>query len=749
MRILQLTAHEIIRLLRTLRSWLFIAIYALTPVIFCTDMFGLGGRYFSGTMTTVLMLQPAQFALKVSAFAAALHTLLEMQRDRRAHCDTLIESVVTPAGYAVRKVLALLVVMVLSAAAAAAALLPYTALMMGGLFRLNTFLRVWGPVYCGGLVITMIATAGVYMITRSLEAGFVLMASLIALDITRQYNSDFRLPWLSTQVNSISDISGSISQIRMIAYSRLLWLTFSLALFFLGLNSLRRYGLNWLRSFLQNVRRAALPLLMAAMAAAGILLFTQQPFIDNGPMLTYEEHIDPETGQITMQDNSESMSAKADYNAQIYASKGKADIFIGEDRLEGQAEFELRCTSSKEQDMALLLAPGLEIREALLDGQPVALTREKDDSFMASVWHVKLKGPLTGQTLSLHYAGAPRNRRDFQQITYMITPKFVFLDRFLPELYSGNNVLPVECTVTMSDTLTPFVTGQIIYELAPLRKGCKTYRFSTPVWRWLIAGDYNVEKFNVGGLDVQFVYFREKAGLMRESMAADTLRDVIEYFTRRFGPLDFNGMPLVLLELDGSIAAGWAMENISMFGETMFMNGAYKAAPGSANVEGGSGLGLAVHEIAHQWWGFGPSSVYTAEDGISPWSGEGLTCYSSYLYMKERFGKEYALSEYADLWQRNAHRLQNAFYMVDRENYARLAEPDALRVHYMYAGLTRYDLMPALLLKAESLTGGEDAFVARLSKMYMERHGDFTKPLDYETFLQELGLTKGVMTLDE
>jgi hypothetical protein len=700
-------------------------------------------------MATVLMLQPAKLALMVSAFAATLQTLLEMQRSRRAHCDTLIESVVTPTGYAVRKVMALCVVMVLSAAAAAAVLLPYTALMMGELFRLNTFLQVWGLVYCGGLVITLLATAGVYMITLSLEAGFVLMAGLITFDITRQYNSDFRWPWLSTQVMSISDVSGSISQIRLLTYTRLLWLAFSLALFFLGLSSLRRYGLNWLRSFLHSFKHPALPLLMAAMAAAGILLFTGQPFIDNGPMLKYEQHIDPKTGQITMQNNVDSMNVMAEYNSQIYVFKSKADLFIGDDQLEGRADFELRGGGSKEQDLALLLAPGLTILEAQLDGQPVALSKDVDDSFMTSVWHVKLKGPLTSQTLSLRYAGAPRNRRDYQQICYMITPNFVFLDQFVPVPYLTHNNSKAECTVTMAETLTPFMPGKTLDELAPLRKGCKTYRFPDPQYHWLIAGDYNVEKFNVGKLDVQFVYFREKAGLMRETMAADTLRDVIEYFTRRFGPLDFKGLPLVLMELDGGIVAGWASENISMYGETMFINGAYKAPPGSANVEGGSGLGLAVHEIAHQWWGFGPSSVYTAEDGMSPWSGEGLACYSAYLYMKECFGKEYAWQEYTNQWQRNASRLQNAFYLVDREAFARLAEPDALMVHSIYSGLTQYNLMPALLLKAESLKGDEDAFVAKLSKMYMERHGDFTKPLDYETFLQELGLSKEDLTLNE
>lgn len=749
MNILRLIAHEISRLLRAWRSWLFIAVYALTPVILCTDMFGLGGRYFSGTMTTVLMLQPAQLALRASAFAAMLQTLLEMQRDRRAHCDTLIESVMAPAGYAVRKVLALGIVMVLWAAAAAAALLPYTTFMMGDLFQLNTFLRVWGLVYCGGLVITMFASAGVYMITRSLEASFMLMAGLIAFDITRQGGDDFRLPWLSTAVSSISDASASMNQIRVLAYSRLMWLAFSAALFFLGLLSLRRYGWGWPRSFLHNCKRAALPLMMAVMAAAGILLFTQQPFIDNGPMLTYEEHIDPQTGQITMQDNADSMSVKAGYNAQLFASKGTADIWIASDHLEGRAEFELRCASSKEQDLAVLLSPGLQICEALLDGQPVGLTKDEHDSFMTSVWHVKLQGPLRGQKLSLRYSGAPRNRRDYQQLTYMITPKFVLLDRFVPELYLESGASPIACTVTMADTLTPFVTGKILDELAPLRPGCKTYRFSAPNWCWLIAGDYDMEKFNVGELNVQFVYFRQKAGLMRESMAADTLRDVIEYFTRRFGPLDFKGMPLVLLELDGSILAGWALENVSMFGETMFINGTYKAVPGSANVEGGSGPGMAVHEIAHQWWGLGQSGVFTVDDGMSPWSSEGLACYSAYLYMKERFGGEYARREYADPWQRNACRLQNAFYLVDRGNFARLAEPDALKVHYLYAGLTHYDLMPALLLKAESLLGGEDALVAKLSQIYKERHGDYAKGLDYKAFLQELGLTEEDLTLDE
>lgn len=744
----RLTLHELGRLLQTRRNWLFIAAFILTPVLLCTDLFGLGSRYFSGTMSAVLILQPARVALRYTAFAAVLLTLLELQRLRQANVDTLVYAVTSPMGFLVRQVMAILALLLLASLVVVAVLLPYTAAMMGGIFPLGTYLAVWFYLYWGGLAICVLAAAALYTLTHSLEASFIAMGILILLENALAYSTPFLSRWLGTAVSSLSDATGSQSQLHMLRYTRLTWGLAALGLFGLSLAGMRRCGKGLAASFLYTLRRKApLPVAAALLLCACGYLAVRQPFFDSGPMIEYRQTVDTETGIVTVQTDNESFAVNVRPNRTAHFSNGQADIAVYGNRLEGKASYQVRIPAGGEREQPILLGPGFDIREALLDSEPLSFYKEKDDSFHTSVWYLQLPSfdATTTGTLEITYDGSPRNRRDAQIIYYMITERFVFLNRFFPTP-SENMNLAVVCTVTLPDTLTLFVTRtQIVSEGQAAGAGRTRYTFTAYGYEWLIAGDYVVEPLKAGGLDIQFVYFRHKADIIRESGAADVLTGAIDFFSEKFGRLSFGNKPFILLELDASIGGGWAVDNISMYSETMYPGANYKASGLVENIEGGSGLGTAVHEIAHQWWGYGPSSVYIMEDETSAWSGEGLTCYSTYLYMKHLYGEAYARQSFLDGWQKNAARMQNAFYLTHREYLSGLSQDEVINIYGQYSSIARYDLMPAMLMEAERLCGGEEAFIEKLAELTRRYRG---RPVSYELFLIHLGLEKEALTIE-
>ena len=55
-----------------------------------------------------------------------------------------------------------------------------------------------------------------------------------------------------------------------------------------------------------------------------------------------------------------------------------------------------------------------------------------------------------------------------------------------------------------------------------------------------------------------------------------------------------------------------------------------------------------IHELVHQWWGLG--NMFDASDESSLWSAEGLTVYTTYRIVKERYGPSYAQEHYCLLY---------------------------------------------------------------------------------------------------
>lgn len=747
MKEIRLTLYEINRLLRVRTTWLFLAAIMLAPILLSTDMLGLGNNYY-GTMSNVFILLPAKQAAFIGASAALFLTLMELHRMAKYRMNTIIETATNPVGNSLRQTAALILAAALSVFAALCVLLPYTLMTMGSVFKILPFVACWIYIYFGAILITILLASGFYMITRSLDISFIMMGILIVISLFSTRNSSYLLFWVQTTVSYLSDATESILQIDVILYNRLVWLLASSAVYVFGLAGIRRYGKNLFDSILLSLRKVVLPSLAIVLSLSCLFSIFNEPFFDNGPIIKSKRAVDPDTGIIVYNYDEKSFKVDRAQNNAVYFMNNTADIIVDTNKrlVKGEATYTVRNSSGKEQDVPFSISPGLDFLEIYENDVKIDFAKNELDNFAESVYHLKLTADEEA-TLRIVYEGYPRDSRDYQVRGRGITDKFVFIPYIYPAPKT-NTKFRMNCTLSLPQNLMPIMENTALKEVSSKKEGYKTYEYKSnrPLPNWLFAGEYHVEKIYAGGLEIDFVYLKGREKAIKDSGAISVVADVVDFFTEKFGPLDFHDMPFIIAELDVSfVSGGWGLGNMSVFGETLFAGTAYKSPSKQANIEGGSGIGVAVHEIAHQWWGSSPDSVFLEEDGNSPWSSEGLAVYSTYLYMKERYGEEYAKREFVDLWTKNTKKMQNAFYLTHLQYASKLPENDAADIYTAFASTTRYELMPYLLLKAEKLTGGEAVFVASLKNIRQKYR---QQRLSYAQFLKELGLTKEGMRID-
>lgn len=174
---------------------------------------------------------------------------------------------------------------------------------------------------------------------------------------------------------------------------------------------------------------------------------------------------------------------------------------------------------------------------------------------------------------------------------------------------------------------------------------------------------------------------------------------------------------------------GGAFRNISTMGETYFSEeNLGDTDKGASNAE------VLAHEIAHQWWGL--SANFEVE---GYWSSEGVTVYTTYRLMKEKFGEAYATRYYVDEWQRGLDELNRSFYRRHPEYLEVLPEKYAANVRGMEWSTGMYKIMPLMLLKAAGHLGGEEQLDAVLATLYEKSAAEYY-PLTFQDFLDACGL---------
>ena len=731
-------SREVWRLLGERLTLLFIALTAAGAIWFSLNGTG-------RTASDAFIVIAAKNSAFLGAFLFTLLSLVQFHRDFKNNTDIIILTSTDPLHHQVRRTLALICVAAATTLLISLFALPYGLAKTGVFFQPATFFTAWFLIFLGALVFSVLLTSGFYMLTRRVEAAFLIMAALILLSKLLEnmftLNPSYLLYWVQTTATDFSDLITNRFQLNMLLWNRLFWLLVSLGIWSLGLGAFRRYGRGLFGSFLSNFRRAWVPVTLATALTLSAVSFLFEPNFDDSKPMDFSAMMSSGTGIVS------SVSGVPDVgNSELTLTDKSFDLDIDTWRqaLSGTATYRLENAAGSALSLPILLNTGLSIDRALVNGTSAEAVRGETGESSAVRWNVPLPAADTYE-IELSYSGRVRNDNTIlQRAKYGIADGYVWLP---PLGVSPKLDVAVAEDSALSGTLLLDTALEPVFMRGKPEMGASTD--GKTEWRYtgspgsqgisLFAADYMTRSFEAGGLDIDFKYFRKHDKSVTDMNAVNVLKATIDYFTEVYGPLIYSGN-LTMLELPAYVSGGFAGGNMSAMDETNFAAEGYLPVE-SLSPDQGGGIDVLVHEIAHQWWGLATMPI---PDGASNWSAEGVTCYSTYCFMKQYFGEDYAGKHYLEVWQEGWDTYRNAFYIQHPEYLTKLSPEDVSNIMGSFMTMKLYDIMSLMLLKGEETFGGTGAFQKKLSELYRTHLG---QPITYDDFLSATGLTKEAIDL--
>ena len=730
--------REVRRMLSERLTLLFMAITAAGAVWFSLHSTG-------RTASDAFILEPAKSSAVLGALLFTLLTLVQFHRDFKNNTDCIVLTSTDPIFYQLRRTLALIFTAVVTTLIITLFALPYGMAKTGDYFQPATFLTAWYLIFLGALVFSVLLSSGFYMLTRRAEAAFIIMAGLILLSklLEGMYtlNPSYLFYWVQTTATGFSDLITNQFQIDMLLWNRLFCLLVSMGIWALGLSTFRRYGRNLPGSFLANCRRVWIPVLLVAAVSFSAVSYAFEPIFDDSKPVDYSGMLSSGTGIVS------SVSSTPEVGNPDLTLTDKSfdlDIEAKGQTLSGIAKYKLKNSTGEAQTLPFMANTGLNINSVLINGVAGKAVRGETGENSTANWSIEL--PAAAEyDVQISYSGRMRNDNTIlQRVTYGIADGFVWL----PTLgVSPSFDINIAEDSTFSGTLSLDKKLEPVFKRGKPVKG--EIKDGKTEWTYtgsageqgtgIFAADYMTKTFEAGGLNVDLKYFAKHDKSISDMDAVNVIKAAIDYFTDTYGPLVYD-KDLTMLELPAYVSGGFAGGNMSAMDETCYDEEGYLPAEAATPDQGG-GLDVLVHEIAHQWWGL---ATMPMQDGTSNWSAEGITCYSTYCFMKQYFGEEYAQEHFLKEWHQGWDTYQNAFYIQHPEYLAKLSAADASNIMGSFENISLYDIMPLQLLKAEDALGGTKAFQKKLSELYTIH---LWQPITYDDFLNVTGLTKEALNL--
>ena len=241
-------------------------------------------------------------------------------------------------------------------------------------------------------------------------------------------------------------------------------------------------------------------------------------------------------------------------------------------------------------------------------------------------------------------------------------------------------------------------------------------------------------------IELTMDYGGKHQAVMEAAGAAEAVKSVVDYCTAHYGMLSFGTGDTLKLIQSRVTGGGYAANGASLLDEADF------TADNLSDTGKGGGAGeVMIHELVHQWWGLG--NMFDASDESSLWSAEGLTVYTTYRIVKERYGPSYAQEHYVDQWQQAVDNYYLNFYVRNPDYLEALPEEERLEISNSLRYVRQYCEMPLKILKAEQLVGGEEAMDRILRGLFNRELDPMYPYLTYQDFLNACGLTEEDLNL--
>lgn len=705
----------------------------LSPILGLTiyrPLFSANADTYATTMSGMYIANPALAGGLLGAFLFAALTVLELDRTRRHRVDLLVDAVISPLTAAIVRLLALMAAAVTVQAVVALVWLPFTMLAVGAVFSLKTYLLCYFVFMFGALPLAILFAAAAYQITARADLSIALFIAFAALSLT-VWSGNWLLRWQNPSVFAVSDDFSNNRLFLTIVYMRLTWLLALLGVWIVSYLCVRRYGRGALGSLRVNLRRVYRPALAALLLFASGAAYARQPFFDHSA--PYDE-------------NSAFYQMEAD--GAVACSERYADVRpnVRTGELFGTATYKLHNLSGQPCTAAFATDPGYAIDSVTANGAPAPFTMGELEEQNAKTFTVELPADADIE-LRIDYGGYPQDWNIVSETpgdpeisdTYMRLENWVLAPTPRGVGYAGEGPVPAIMDLTLPAGMQAVQFGDAKTERrSENADGTTTWRITDTGYNMIVyAGDYVTEQIEAAGLTIDLYIGRKHKEIMEQVGAKESIRQVIEYCTKKYGPLEFYADGRFKLIQTRVAGGGYAGRGASSMNELDFTAKNLKDTG-----KGGVAGEVVIHELVHQWWGLG--NMFSEDD---LWSSEGLTVYTTYRIAKELYGEAYAKSNYIDRWQTQADDYYKNFYVRHPEYLDALPEEFQLAITAGLTGTRRYAEMPLKILKAEQLVGGEQAMDKILYGLF-RREIDYTNPyLTYQQFLDACGLTEGDLEL--
>lgn len=685
---------------------------------------------FSGSrvMSDRYILTPVLTGTTAGAVLWAIVTVMEADRLHRSGVHILTDTISSPAVLSAARTLALLTISMFTAALTAFVYLPYTAAKMSYLFSAGFYFASFLVFMLPTWWVSILFADAVYQISRRVELSVVLYIMLTGVSVSGIAASDYFLRWINPFVLSFSDGFPSAWPLRIGLYTRIIWICIALGVWLFSILCVRKYQRGLVYSFARNIRKFSVLLAGIALVSAGAALWHFQPFIDHGP----DEYVYPEGYEIDDINQINSIH----YDLKVNPVLGTVSV---------KAEYEL--SVPYDGKATLQLNPGYKITKMTYDGENVPFWTVDDDLNGKRPTYFELPKDVCNKTLVIEYGGFPTQANysasslihctvDYDYISLPLAAVFPILENYyMPKSHDAF------AEITIPENLIPFYNHVKMTDFVDNGDGSRTWKTKSPEYiSNFTAGNYCISTFSINDLNVDFAYGEAYRDVVEKNQIQQTIIDILTYCTKHYGELWAADNHHLLLQQESSMfGGGYAVRGVSTWFETVL-------APDTLNDpdKGASATEVFIHEMIHQWWG-GLGLSCTNE---KLWSEEGLTVYSTYRLVKEKYGELYAQQYYVNVWKEAVKEQNRSFYNRHPEYLELLPQLYQIQLNESNWTINHYYRMPLMIVKAEQLAGGEEKMDEILRQMYTDKDTYRENGFSFDDFLRYCGLTEEDLHLE-
>ncbi|MHB7980585.1 hypothetical protein FDB81_10510 [Clostridium sporogenes] len=688
----------------------------------------------SSTLLSQTILFPAKAGAVLSTLAFSALTVFEFDKILRFRVNYIIEPISSSIKINLTKITGLMCAGFISTVASMIIMIPHYIFNMGSLSTFSYFLLSYSIIIFGSIVLTILMTAGFYLIFRNVNITCIIMLLAVLFSFLTG-NINYQYMWVQTGASGLSQNFGGGNIVLGMLWNRLFGLSVAMSIFLFGMLCDRCYEKGLFKSIFKNCKKYKLIPICFLVSLFGVFFVFQNEPIFKPISLTDIASVLISGKKETPVNNSVIGTSNMFVDLKVEKNKNCAS---------GAYFQELQNGTDKPQNIYFELADGYHINEIKLDNVNINYTKVSpkilSSAKLNNVFEISI--PRNTKTkLSIRYSGTPKAKSTTKDFSQGISKNYVRLNGttdIAPVVCVEQNDRIIEGTIKMDSKFTVITQGEKNRKISE-KDGSTTWSFS-----WdklsnlsLTAGRYGIFERNVRGTNVEFFY-PLSARKEFESRGNDTL-DIFSFFSEKFGPLGKDSLKVVVTSgVQGG--GGFQNGNISYVSEDCLKK---KSNVDSSTASSSDTFALLTHEIAHQWWGTGidvsnEKSPNQIDKNHDEWSNEAFADFSTYLFLKNKFGKDYAENLLLKKWEEATKELNRNFYRRNPEYMNKLSMLPKYYVSLFLRGGKVYGLGPLEIYNVYNNIGEENYFNS-MKFIYKEYYGKKDKKLSFSEFLNITG----------